>query len=205
MVVTNSYARNYSLSLFIKYIDKVYLQDISKNLRFGSLTPTQKADLPSSLTNQLLLKGEITDRDRINFERKEKDKERVSERRQVSDPQGRAKVKKSSRITGHTCIEVPKNGDCYAQTVRRLRVLLGRNNAPNESTIRRLLTKFEATGNTANIPTPEQLTHLGALFRPKSARSLRTDMAVGRNILVFLQVTCMELYLYGCDDLLVAR
>ncbi|PSN40991.1 hypothetical protein C0J52_10989 [Blattella germanica] len=36
------------------------------------------------------------------------------------------------------------------------------------------MTKFEATGNTTNIPTPKQLTHLGVLFRPKSARSLRT-------------------------------
>ncbi|PSN55167.1 hypothetical protein C0J52_00592 [Blattella germanica] len=64
-----------------------------------------------------------------------------------------------------------QSGECYAQTVRRLRALFARSNAP----VRRPMMKFEATGNTANIPTPEQLTHyLGALFRLKSARSLRT-------------------------------
>lgn len=36
-----------------------------------------------------------------------------------------------------------KNGECFAETVRKLRAIFGRNNAPNESTVRRLIKKFE--------------------------------------------------------------
>lgn len=36
-----------------------------------------------------------------------------------------------------------KSGESFAETVRRLRAIFGRNNAPNESTVRRLINKFE--------------------------------------------------------------
>ena len=36
-----------------------------------------------------------------------------------------------------------KNGESFAKTVRQLRQVFGSNNAPNESTVRRLITKFE--------------------------------------------------------------
>jgi hypothetical protein len=48
-----------------------------------------------------------------------------------------------------------KYGECFAETVCKLRAILGRNNAPNESTVRRLIKKFEASGSTADIKTPE--------------------------------------------------
>ena len=37
-----------------------------------------------------------------------------------------------------------KNGESFAKTVSQLRQVFGRNNAPNESTVRRLITKFES-------------------------------------------------------------
>lgn len=36
-----------------------------------------------------------------------------------------------------------KNGESFAETVRRLRAIFGCNNAPNESTVRRLIQKFQ--------------------------------------------------------------
>lgn len=43
-----------------------------------------------------------------------------------------------------------KYGECYAETVRRLRGIFGRQNAPNMSTVQRLIQKFEGTGSTVN-------------------------------------------------------
>ena len=39
-----------------------------------------------------------------------------------------------------------ENEECAAQTERKLRTICGRNEAPYESTVRRLIKKFEATG-----------------------------------------------------------
>ena len=36
-----------------------------------------------------------------------------------------------------------QNSESFAKTVSQLRQVFGRNNAPNESTVRRLITKFE--------------------------------------------------------------
>lgn len=47
-----------------------------------------------------------------------------------------------------------KNGENYAETVRRLRAIFGRNNAPNESTVRRLIKKFETKFTLLNEKTP---------------------------------------------------
>ncbi|KAG8332922.1 Belongs to the CD36 [Homalodisca vitripennis] len=44
-----------------------------------------------------------------------------------------------------------ESGESYAATVRRLRGTLGRNEAPNESTVRRLMTKFQETGPTVEL------------------------------------------------------
>lgn len=55
-----------------------------------------------------------------------------------------------------------KNGEHFAATVRQLRTILGHRNAPNESTVRRLVTKFEASGSVENRKSPG---------RPRSGRS----------------------------------
>ena len=47
-----------------------------------------------------------------------------------------------------------RNGESYAATVSRLRATLGPNEAPNESTVRRLMRKFNETGSTVNIKSP---------------------------------------------------
>ncbi|KAJ4441248.1 hypothetical protein ANN_11099 [Periplaneta americana] len=47
-----------------------------------------------------------------------------------------------------------QNGESYAATVRRLRAILGRNEAPNESTVPRLMKKFFETGSTENLKSP---------------------------------------------------
>jgi len=43
-----------------------------------------------------------------------------------------------------------QNGEHYVVTVRKLHTILGHHNAPNESTIRRLIRKFEESGSTQN-------------------------------------------------------
>ena len=55
-----------------------------------------------------------------------------------------------------------QSGESYAATVRRLRGILGRNEAPTESTVRRLMTKFFETGSTADVKSPG---------RPRSRRT----------------------------------
>ncbi|XP_039301292.1 uncharacterized protein LOC120356416 [Nilaparvata lugens] len=47
-----------------------------------------------------------------------------------------------------------QNGESYAATVRLLRGTLGRNEAPNESTVRRLMKKFFETGSTVDLKSP---------------------------------------------------
>jgi hypothetical protein len=47
-----------------------------------------------------------------------------------------------------------QNGESATQTVRTLRTNLGRNEAPNESTVRRLMTKFQTTGSVATAKPP---------------------------------------------------
>lgn len=47
-----------------------------------------------------------------------------------------------------------KNGECYAETVRRLRAILGRNRAPTASTVLRLIKKFESTGSVGTVKSP---------------------------------------------------
>ncbi|KAJ4427069.1 hypothetical protein ANN_26868 [Periplaneta americana] len=47
-----------------------------------------------------------------------------------------------------------QNGESYAATVRRLSAILGHNEAPNESTVRRIMKKFFETGSTVNLKSP---------------------------------------------------
>lgn len=47
-----------------------------------------------------------------------------------------------------------QSGESCAATVRRLRGTLGRNEAPNESTVRRLMKKFEETGSVVDLKSP---------------------------------------------------
>lgn len=47
-----------------------------------------------------------------------------------------------------------KNKESFAETVRKLRTIMGRENAPNCSTVKRLINKFEETGSVANKSTP---------------------------------------------------
>lgn len=44
-----------------------------------------------------------------------------------------------------------KYGEYFAETVRKLRAIIGRDSAPNESPIRRLIWKFEGTGSVLDI------------------------------------------------------
>ena len=47
-----------------------------------------------------------------------------------------------------------KNGECYAETVRKLRTIFGRNNALTETTVMRLVKKFESLGSVATLKSP---------------------------------------------------
>ncbi|KAJ4425428.1 hypothetical protein ANN_28043 [Periplaneta americana] len=47
-----------------------------------------------------------------------------------------------------------QNGERDAATVRLLHAILGRIEAPNESTVRRLIKKFFETGSTVNLKSP---------------------------------------------------
>lgn len=59
------------------------------------------------------------------------------------------------------------------RTFRALREIHGPNNRPTEATIRRIVSKFEATGSVENLPTPR---------RRRSARSLENIAAVRENV-----------------------
>jgi len=47
-----------------------------------------------------------------------------------------------------------KNGECYAETVRKLRAIFGRGNAPTATTVSRLVQKFEESGSVATRKSP---------------------------------------------------
>lgn len=55
------------------------------------------------------------------------------------------------------------HGESYAETVRNLRRIMGRKEAPNESTVRRLIAKFNETGSVKDVK---------ILTRHRSRRSL---------------------------------
>jgi len=44
-------------------------------------------------------------------------------------------------------------GESYAETVRKIRGIFGRRNAPNQSTVQRIIKKFEETGSIMNSKT----------------------------------------------------
>ena len=47
-----------------------------------------------------------------------------------------------------------ENKECAKKTVQKLRTIFGRNKAPSESTVRRLITKFETTGSALTVKSP---------------------------------------------------
>lgn len=47
-----------------------------------------------------------------------------------------------------------KNGECYAETARKLRAIFGRDNAPTATTVSRLVQKFEESGSVATRKSP---------------------------------------------------
>ncbi|CAH2088163.1 unnamed protein product [Euphydryas editha] len=46
-----------------------------------------------------------------------------------------------------------QNGESFAATVRKLRSIWGHNNAPKESTVKRLMDKFAETGSVSDVKT----------------------------------------------------
>ena len=46
-----------------------------------------------------------------------------------------------------------KYGESYAETFRKIRGIFGRRNAPNQSTVQRIIKKFEETGSIMNSKT----------------------------------------------------
>lgn len=68
-----------------------------------------------------------------------------------------------------------QSGESYAATVRRLRAILGRNEAPNETTVRRLMLKFNETGSTLNVK---------SCGRPRSGRSEQNIAVVRQSVAV---------------------
>lgn len=68
-----------------------------------------------------------------------------------------------------------QNGESATATVRKLRPIMGRRDVPKESTVRRLMTKFEETGSLEDVKTPE---------RSRSRRSLFNQELVFDNVLV---------------------
>jgi transposase len=66
-----------------------------------------------------------------------------------------------------------KHGECYAETVRKLPGIFGRQNAPNQSTVQRLVKKFEETGSIVDIKSPG---------RARARRSLENIAVVRQSV-----------------------
>ena len=49
-----------------------------------------------------------------------------------------------------------QNGECSTEAVRKLRIIFGRNKALYESTVRRLVIKFETTGSVLTVKSPRR-------------------------------------------------
>ncbi|CAH1985567.1 unnamed protein product [Acanthoscelides obtectus] len=93
-------------------------------------------------------------------------------------------------------IRIYKNGAKIKNTFRALRQHFGRNNRPNETTIGRLVRKFEATGSVANLPgsgrprsvrTPENIAVVKESVRddPKQSTTRRSqELGISRTSLL---------------------
>lgn len=66
-----------------------------------------------------------------------------------------------------------KYGEYYAETVRKLRAIFGRDNAPKDTTVRRLVIKFEESGSVGDIKTP---------VRCRTSRSAENIAAVRESV-----------------------
>lgn len=68
-----------------------------------------------------------------------------------------------------------KYGECYAETVRKVRGIFGRQISLNQSTVKRLIEKFEETGSLLDIKPPG---------RPREGRSIENIAAVRQSVTV---------------------
>ena len=66
-----------------------------------------------------------------------------------------------------------RKGEYYGEIVRNLHAIFGRERAPNETTVRRLIKKFEDTGSTGDIKSP----------RSRSSRSVE-NIAIVRDSVI---------------------
>jgi DNA-binding IclR family transcriptional regulator len=66
-----------------------------------------------------------------------------------------------------------KYGESYAETVRKIRGIFGRRTAPNQSTVQRVIKKFEETGSIMNSKLP---------VRHRTGRSLENIAAVTESV-----------------------
>lgn len=73
-----------------------------------------------------------------------------------------------------------KNEESFVETVCKLRGISGRNNAPNESSIQRLIKKFEEIDSIVNNKSP---------MRSCSGRSLENIVAVRENVTEILRTS----------------
>ncbi|VVC26510.1 Protein of unknown function DUF4817 [Cinara cedri] len=61
------------------------------------------------------------------------------------------------------------HNESYSETVRHLRRIMGRNEAPNDSTVRRLVVKFKETGSVQDIKTSTRQRSRRSLFNQEMA------------------------------------
>jgi hypothetical protein len=66
-----------------------------------------------------------------------------------------------------------KYAESYAETVRKIRGIFGRRNAPNQSTVQRIIQKFEETDSVTNSNLP---------VRHRTGRSLENIFAVTESV-----------------------
>ncbi|PSN35052.1 hypothetical protein C0J52_24066 [Blattella germanica] len=83
----------------------------------------------------------------------------------------------------------------YAETVRRLRAIFGRENVPNVSTVHRLEKKFDDTGSTVNIKSPG---------RPGSGQ-LMTQIFLQHMQTIIVEVTDSETCMSNCEEIQYQR
>jgi hypothetical protein len=101
-----------------------------------------------------------------------------------------------------------KFGECYAETVRKLRGIYGRQNAPNQSTVQRLIKKFEETGSIVDIRSPgraharRSLENIAVVRQSvdvspgKSIRRRSQQLAIPRSTMQLILKQDMQLHAY---------
>ncbi|KAG8272425.1 hypothetical protein J6590_040583 [Homalodisca vitripennis] len=85
-----------------------------------------------------------------------------------------------------------QSGESYAATVRRLRGILGRNEAPYESTVRRLVKKFQETGSTVDLKSS------GLRRCARTEQNIEVHSGGSRSIMGILQSSIANLGTTAC-------